>query len=75
MRCQPWDVGTSVKNATINDLKMEIKVYRSSKVQKCYCLIDAAFANIKPGAPQGAYIFLCTNKKIFKVHSLLKHLP
>ena len=75
MRYQSCDVSASVKNATINDIKMEIKVYRSSKVQKCYCLIDAVFANINPGASQGVYIFLCANEKIFKVHSLLKRLP
>ena len=53
-------------------LKMGTKVYRSSKVQKCYCLIDAAFANLKLGASQGVYIFLCANKKFVQIFWKLK---
>ena len=46
---------------------MEMKVYISSKVQKFYCFINAAFANRKRGASQGACIFLCANKKFVKI--------
>ena len=48
---------------------MEIKIYRSSKV---YCFINAAFANIKLGASQGACIFLCANKKFVLISSKTK---
>ena len=51
---------------------MEIKVYRSSKVQKFYCFINAAFANLKHGASQGAFTFLCANKKFVLISSKTK---
>ena len=53
-------------------LKMEIKVYRSSKVQKFYCFIDAAFADLKYGASQGPCMFLCANKKFVPISSKMK---
>ena len=51
---------------------MEILVHRSSKVLIFYCFINAAFANLKHGASQGGYIFLCANKKFVSISSKMK---
>ena len=51
---------------------MEIKVYRSSKVQTFYCFINAAFANFKHGASLGACILICANKKFVPISSKMK---
>ena len=51
---------------------MEIKVYRSSKVQTFYCFINAAFANLKHEASQGACILIWANKKFVPISSKIK---
>ena len=80
---QECEVSTSIKDATINDLKIANKNIRKLKstevvlpfpslgnLESLYitCFSDASFANLKSGASQGGFvIFLCGNEKCLPI--------